>query len=350
MSIDPDADPTRFSLPSVVVSWQREHGRNDLPWQGSGDPYRVWLSEIMLQQTQVVTVRLYFERFLARFADVRALAEAPIDDVLALWAGLGYYSRARNLHRCAQVVSTRYGGEFPRSARELQTLPGIGKSTAAAIAAICFAERVAILDGNVRRVLARFLAFDADLARASNERDLWDQATKLLPKRDLTIQMPRYTQAMMDLGATVCTIKKPACGVCPLAPECLARRREMVDQFPRRSHKIRRSTQSIWLLWARSSTGEVWLERRPTRGIWAGLYCMPWFDNLACLQAALPAGQSINELPAVKHVLTHKDLHLHPVQVDLDAHIKPMSDGAWMTQVQWRQLGLPGPISKLLHA
>jgi A/G-specific adenine glycosylase len=236
-----------------VVSWQREHGRNDLPWQGSGDPYRVWLSEIMLQQTQVVTVRLYFERFLARFADVSALAEAPFDDVLALWAGLGYYSRARNLHRCAQVVSTRYGGEFPGSARELQTLPGIGKSTAAAIAAICYAERVAILDGNVRRVLARFLAFDADLARASNERNLWDLATQLLPKRDLALQMPRYTQGMMDLGATVCTSKKPACGVCPLAPECLARRREMVDQIPRRSRTIRRSAQSIWLLWARSS-------------------------------------------------------------------------------------------------
>lgn len=350
MSIDPDTDPTRFSLSSVVVSWQREHGRNDLPWQGSGDPYRVWLSEIMLQQTQVVTVRLYFERFLARFADVRALAEAPFDDVLALWAGLGYYSRARNLHRCAKVVSVRYGGEFPRSARELQTLPGIGKSTAAAIAAICFAERVAILDGNVRRVLARFLAFDADLARASNERDLWDQATQLLPKRDLTLQMPRYTQGMMDLGATVCTSKKPVCGVCPLAPECLARRREMVDQIPLRSRKIRRSTQSIWLLWARSSTGEVWLERRPTPGVWAGLYCMPWFDDLASLQAALPAGYSIKQLPAVKHVLTHKDLHLHPVQVDLDSHIKPMPDGAWMTQVQWRQLGLPAPISKLLHA
>ena len=349
-STAPDTDSNQFSLSSVVVSWQREHGRNDLPWQGSVDPYRVWLSEIMLQQTQVVTVRFYFERFLGRFTDVRALAEAPFDDVLALWAGLGYYSRARNLHRCAQVVSTRYGGEFPRSARELQTLPGIGKSTAAAIAAICFAERVAILDGNVRRVLARFLAFDADLARASNERDLWDLATKLLPKRDLTIQMPRYTQGMMDLGATVCTSKKPACGVCPLAPECLARRRKMVDQIPLRSRTIRRSAQSIWLLWARSSTGEIWLERRPTPGVWAGLHCLAWFDDLASLQAALPAGQLINELPPVKHVLTHKDLYLHPVQIDLDSHIMPTPNGAWMTQAQSRQLGLPAPISKLLHA
>src|SRR3954470_24850735 len=178
----------------TVVAWQHTHGRSELPWQNTQDPYRVWLSEVMLQQTQVATVLGYYARFLQRFPDVRALAAASEDDVLGLWSGLGYYSRARNLHRCAQAVVARFGGEFPRTASELETLPGIGRSTAAAIASFCFGERVAILDGNVKRVLTRVLAFGSDLAQSANEKALWNQATELLPKRDLTNAMPRYTQ------------------------------------------------------------------------------------------------------------------------------------------------------------
>jgi len=190
-----------------VVRWQAAHGRGDLPWQGTRDPYRVWLSEIMLQQTQVATVIGYYERFLAHFPDVRALAAAGPDDVLALWSGLGYYSRARHLHSCAQMVAREHGGVFPESAAELQKLPGIGRSTAAAIAAFCFGERAAILDGNVRRVLTRVLGFGADLAQAANERALWKEAQQLLPQTDVRLAMPRYTQGLMDL-ARRCVLRR----------------------------------------------------------------------------------------------------------------------------------------------
>ena len=192
-----DRNAPRFA--QQVVAWQRQHGRHDLPWQGTRDPYRVWLSEIMLQQTQVRTVRAYYARFLTRFPDVQALAAAPLDDVLALWSGLGYYSRARNLHRCAQAVCAEHGGAFPRTAAQLQSLPGIGASTAAAIAAFCFGERVAIFDGNVRRVLARYLGFDADLSQARHQRALQQQAQALLPDgAHAARDMPAYTQGLMD--------------------------------------------------------------------------------------------------------------------------------------------------------
>src|SRR5450830_404982 len=217
------------TLAQRVVRWQREHGRHDLPWQNTRDPYRVWLSEIMLQQTQVSTVLDYFDRFLVRFPDVAALAAAEQDEVLGLWSGLGYYSRARNLHACARQVMALHGGAFPRSAELLATLPGIGRSTAAAIASFCFDERVAILDGNVKRVLTRALGFGDDLAVAAHERRLWDLATDLLPEAPAvggdagrSPDMPAYTQGLMDLGATVCTTRKPACLLCPLQATCKA--------------------------------------------------------------------------------------------------------------------------------
>src|SRR5436190_18768646 len=205
----PDArvlrSPRLSSFADRVIAWQRTHGRHTLPWQNTRDPYRVWLSEIMLQQTQVATVLGYYERFLQRFPDVHALAAASIDDVFALWSGLGYYSRARNLHRCAQKVVAEHGGRFPPTSAALAELPGIGRSTAAAIAAFCFGERVAILDGNVKRVLTRVLAFDGDLAEARAERELWTEATALLPLHDIAA----YTQGLMDLGATVCAARAP---------------------------------------------------------------------------------------------------------------------------------------------
>ena len=198
-------------LAQRLVQWQTQHGRHDLPWQNTRDPYRVWLSEIMLQQTQVATAMAYYTRFLARFPNVVTLAGAALDDVLGLWSGLGYYSRARNLHRCAQQVVAEHGAVFPRTAALLQTLPGIGRSSAAAVAALCFGERVAILDGNVKRVLTRVLGFEADLASAANERALWALAHDLLPLLDLQQTMPRYTQGVMDLGATLCTARQPRC-------------------------------------------------------------------------------------------------------------------------------------------
>ena len=335
-----------------VVRWQQAHGRHSLPWQNTRDPYRVWLSEIMLQQTQVATVLDYFTRFLQRFPDVRALAAAPLDDVLALWSGLGYYSRARNLHRCAQDVVALHGGEFPRSAELLQTLPGIGRSTAAAVASFCFGERVAILDGNVKRVLTRVLGFDADLASSANERALWGQATDLLPTQALQEAMPRYTQGLMDLGATVCLARKPSCLICPAAELCVAQREGEPERYPVKTRKLKRSAQSLWLLWLQTADGAVWLARRPTPGVWAGRYCLPVFESHADLLAAVPARQraQARDLPAFSHVLTHKDLHLHPVALQLAAAelADGPQDGAWFAADQWPRLGLPAPIRKLL--
>lgn len=339
-----------MDLATPVVRWQQSHGRNDLPWQATRDPYRVWLSEIMLQQTQVVTVLDYFTRFLQRFPDVQALAAAHLDEVLALWSGLGYYSRARNLHACAVQVVTLHGGAFPRSAEALQTLPGIGRSTAAAVASICFGERVAILDGNVKRVLTRVLGFDADLAVAANERALWAQATELLPQRDLQRTMPRYTQGVMDLGATVCTARKPVCDACPVAGLCVARREGQPESYPVKTRKLKRSAQSLWLLWAQTRNGAIWLRQRPTPGVWAGLYCFELFDSRAALEAAVPAKYrtELQDEAVFTHVLTHKDLHLHPVRVQLPVRALNAA-GAWHAAEAWPQLGLPAPVRKLLE-
>ncbi|MFT3812302.1 MAG: A/G-specific adenine glycosylase [Acidovorax sp.] len=327
-------------LPDIatpVVRWQATHGRNHLPWQRTRDPYRVWLSEIMLQQTQVATVLDYYPRFLARFPDVAALAAAPVDDVLALWSGLGYYSRARNLHRCAQQVMELHGGAFPRTAEVLATLPGIGRSTAGAIAAFCFAERSPILDANVRRVLTRVLGFGADLAVARNERLLWEQAEALLPREHLHDAMPRYTQGLMDLGAAVCVPRNPRCGECPLALQCAARRAGDAERYPVRTRKLKRSAESWWLLLRRNAAGAFWLERRPATGIWAGLYCPPVLAEAPCVEGA-------QHLEPFTHVLTHRDLHLHPVIVQEDGE----GEG-WYGPAQWPELGLPAPIRKLLE-
>lgn len=343
-------------LADLVVAWQAEHGRNHLPWQQTRDPYRVWLSEIMLQQTQVATVRGYYARFLERFPDVRALASASQEEVLALWSGLGYYSRARNLHRCAQVVVAQYGGAFPSTAVQLAELPGIGRSTAGAIASFCFAERVPILDANVRRVLTRVLGFSADLAVAAHERQLWEAAHALLPQRDLAVTMPGYTQGLMDLGATVCAVRKPSCLLCPLQPHCVASAQGEPERYPVRTRKLQRQAQSWWLLWLQDAQGRVYLQQRPPTGIWAGLYCLPVFDSVAALvqHPALVDVDAANmvHLPAFLHVLTHRDLSLYPVQVQLSvASAAPWQDcGGWFAPAQWPDVGLPAPIRKLLVA
>jgi A/G-specific adenine glycosylase len=333
-----------------VVAWQRTHGRNALPWQQTRDPYRVWLSEIMLQQTQVAAVLGYYDRFLARFPDVQALAAAPLDDVLASWSGLGYYSRARNLHRCAQDVMALHGGAFPRTAAALATLPGIGPSTAAAIAAFCFGERAAILDGNVKRVLTRVLGFGEDLAVAAHERTLWDRARALLPARELQENMPRYTQGLMDLGATVCLPRNPACLVCPVQPQCAAAREGRPEAYPVKTRKLKRTAESLWLLHAQAGDGSVWLQKRPTPGVWAGLYCLPVFGSRDALEEALPQparGRLLDVEPFV-HVLTHKDLHLHPVQAVLPQGCG-VGEGAWFGAREWPGLGLPAPVRRLLE-
>ncbi|MBX9816587.1 MAG: A/G-specific adenine glycosylase [Burkholderiaceae bacterium] len=335
-----------------VVAWQRQHGRNSLPWQNTQDPYRVWLSEIMLQQTQVVTVIGYFAKFLERCPTVADLANASSDEVMGLWSGLGYYSRARNLHRCAQLVVELHGGHFPRDAATLATLPGIGRSTAAAIASLCFGERVAILDANVKRVVTRVLGFDADLVSSANEKKLWDAATGLLPAvKNAGTDMPRYTQGMMDLGATVCSPKKPSCLLCPVHTHCVAAKAGDAERYPVRTRRLKRSSQSLWLLWVQLADGAVWLAKRPTPGVWAGLQCFPLFDSEDALRAALPAqvAKGLEILAVFTHVLTHKDLFMHVARIDIAHAAIDLGAGAWFLPAEWAAAGLPAPVRKLLE-
>ena len=358
------------ALPSIatdVVQWQAQHGRNHLPWQQTRDPYRVWLSEIMLQQTQVSTVLDYYGRFLQQFPDVASLAAAPEDAVMALWSGLGYYTRARNLHRCAQAVVQLHGGAFPRSAALLETLPGIGRSTAAAIASFCFGERAAILDANVKRVLTRVLAYGEDLSSSRNEKALWALAEQLLPTQDLQQAMPRYTQGLMDLGATLCLPRSTACLLCPLQGQCRAAQAGNPLAYPVKTRKTARSSQAWWLLLLRDAQGQLHLHKRPEKGgdngIWAGLYSPPVFASAQALEQALatlaqpPVARA--DWPAQLHVLTHRDLFLHPVVVDvagtapaLPAALVPAAGAAqpWLSMELWAERGLPAPVRKLLEA
>jgi A/G-specific adenine glycosylase len=339
----------RNSFAGAVVAWQRRHGRHDLPWQRQRDPYRVWLSEIMLQQTQVAAVLNYYPRFLARFPDVPALAAAPLDDVLAAWAGLGYYSRARNLHRCAQIVVAQHGGRFPATAAALATLPGIGRSTAAAIAAFCFEQRAAILDGNVKRVLARALGYGEDLAVARHERALWQRACELLPERGA--DMPVYTQGLMDLGATVCLARRPDCLRCPLSDECVARRLGRIDAYPLKTRAQRRSRRENWWLWLEHE-GAVWLQQRPAPGVWAGLWSLPLLDDEAAIErAAEHLDVRFEVQAAIEHTLTHFDWRLHPRRATLArrAALEPLfGAGRWVAHEALGQVGLPAPLKKLL--
>ena len=338
-----------------VIAWQRSAGRH-----ATRDPYRVWLSEIMLQQTQVATVLGYYDRFLTRFPDVATLAAAPLDEVLAAWSGLGYYSRARNLHRCAQSVMADHGGAFPGTAELLATLPGIGRSTAAAIAAFCFGERVAILDGNVKRVLTRVLAFDADLARSAAEKALWAEATRLLPTQPEADAISAYTQGLMDLGAGVCSQRAPACLVCPVQPLCRAGRAGDAERYPVKTRKLKRSRREHhWLSLAWQ--GRLWLEQRPEAGIWAGLWSLCEFDDEAALDALSAAWPGERRcLPSFTHVLTHLDWRLHPVQHRLpdtldhdtvDAITRQLpnaAQGRWFESAEVPGLGLPAALRKHL--
>jgi A/G-specific adenine glycosylase len=323
-----------------------------MPWQGTRDPYRVWLSEVMLQQTQVSTVLGYYARFLERFSDVAALAAAPADEVMALWSGLGYYSRARNLHRCAQVVVAEHGGRFPGNAAGLETLPGIGASTAAAIAAFCFGERISIVDGNVRRVLSRVLAFGGDVSTQGAQRELWGLAQAMLPEHPTPDDMTAYTQGLMDLGAGLCARRQPKCAECPVSGLCAAAAAGTVDRYPVKTRKVARRHESWWLLvqraWVADGSAMVWLQRRPPSGIWAGLYCTPVFDSeAAVLERA--GGLAARPLDAVAHSLTHRELRLHPLLVDVTAEVLAGEDGQWVALDALHSVGLPAPLRLLLE-
>jgi A/G-specific adenine glycosylase len=345
------SDPGAGWFAARIIDWQQRHGRHGLPWQATRDPYRVWLSEIMLQQTQVATVLAYYPRFLARFPDVASLATATQDEVLGLWSGLGYYSRARNLHACARAVAARPGGHFPRSAAELGELPGIGPSTAAAIAAFCFGERAAILDGNVKRVLTRAFGIGDDLSSAAHQRALLQRAQSLLPTSDTERVMPIYTQGLMDLGATVCTLRRPACAACPLASRCVAARQGQPERYPVKTRRTRRTRQTLWLLHAVDGRGRVWLARRPAAGIWARLHCLPQYASREELMRALPEparAKAVAHAP-FNHALTHRDLDIHIISVRLPATALKADEGGWRAAADWAALGLPAPVRRFLE-
>ena len=340
----------RAAFSRRLIAWHRHHGRHDLPWQRTTDAYRVWLSEIMLQQTQVSTVIPYYGRFLARFPDVAGLAGAALEEVMRLWAGLGYYSRARNLHRAARAIVDEHGSAFPTGRQALEALPGIGRSTAAAIAVFAFGAREAILDGNVKRVLARHFAVGGFPGDKAVEQGLWSLAESLLPERSVQI----YTQALMDLGATVCTRAAPGCERCPLASSCLALARGCVADYPaprpRRTTPVRAVTMLLLL-----QEGEILLEQRPPSGIWGGLWSLPEMPagGEARAHCAAQLGCEIGvpvALPPLRHGFTHFTLDIRPCRCEV-LRLVPragQTGSAWFTLERAKDAGVPAPVRKLL--
>ena len=339
------------SFPGRLLTWFDEHGRKDLPWQQVKDAYRIWVSEVMLQQTQVQTVIPYFERFMQRFPDVVSLANAAQDEVLQHWSGLGYYARARNLHKAAQIVRDDHGGIFPDTLEAVTELPGIGRSTAGAILSLAFDQYHAILDGNVKRVLARHAAIEGWPGTASVAKQLWAIAEQNTPNE----KTAAYTQAIMDLGATLCTRSKPACERCPVASDCVALKKGTVTFLPGRKPKKEKPRRATTMVIARHD-GHVYLERRPEAGIWGGLWSLPEVDGLAveawCVERLCTAAASTEAWETLRHSFSHYDLDIQPIVVRVASPLSKVADTGDAT---WHRLGdeFPGgvaaPVNKLLE-
>lgn len=352
------ADPT-FS--ATLIAWQQQHGRHTLPWQNTRDAYLIWLSEIMLQQTQVSAVLGYYARFLERFPTLRSLAEAPVEDVMAQWSGLGYYTRARNLHKCAQRVVAEYDGVFPSDPALLAELPGIGRSTAAAISAFSSGTRAAIMDGNVKRVFARVFGIAAYPGEKKVEQAMWLRAEALLPEQGVE----SYTQGLMDMGATLCTRSSPDCARCPMRPRCVAHATGRTKELPVRKPK-KASPEKHAAMLVVIDGGQVLLEQRRASGIWGGLLSLPELDGhtlagdddipevdaSALLRAVLPFGEmeSHERLMTVTHVFTHYKLHIAPLLVTLArrAPFAGESRYTWLDGGRVADAALPAPVKKLL--
>jgi A/G-specific adenine glycosylase len=332
---------------SRLIAWQRTHGRHDLPWQNTRDPYRIWLSEIMLQQTQVAAVIPYYQRFLARFSDLRSLAAASEDDVLAHWSGLGYYARGRNLHRAAQLIVEQHAGIFPRDFDAVCALPGIGRSTAAAICVFAFGTREAILDGNVKRVLARHEGIAGFPGDKSVQDQLWRRAEALLPEADLE----SYTQGLMDLGAGLCVRRRPLCQACPVAATCVALRDGLSERLPSpRPVKVLPERETTMLILM--SQGEVLLEKRPAPGIWGGLWCFPEAINDGIDSLARRLGvelRSVIALTPVDHGFTHYKLRIHPMLGEALRQPCAQEPGLlWLPLDDALGAALPAPVKRIL--
>ena len=337
--------PSQHSFTTRLIAWQKTSGRHDLPWQKTRDPYRIWLSEIMLQQTQVATVIPYYQRFLASFPDVMTLAAVPIEQVIAHWAGLGYYARARNLHRCAQQIATVHAGEFPKLPAELVALSGIGRSTAAAIAAFAFSQPAVILDGNVKRVLCRQFGIEGFPGSAAVDRSLWALAESLLPSNDIE----SYTQGLMDLGATLCSRSRPRCAECPVNADCIARRDGRQGDLPAsrpRSAVPERTATFVLILHQQ----QLLLERRPPSGIWGGLLVPPEGEVNQVLSKLGLIAISQHSLPKLKHTFTHFRLTIEPVLCEVESHFGCAEAGFdWVDLDKAADAGVPTPIGKLIR-
>ena len=349
----------------AVIDWFETHGRRDLPWQANPTPYRVWVSEIMLQQTRVATVIPYFQRFMERFPDVAALAAAEIDQVLHLWTGLGYYARARNLHKAARTLVEGHGGRFPDTVEELEHLSGIGRSTAGAILALAHGRPAPILDGNVKRVLARCFAVEGYPGNGKTRSELWALAERLLPCQSdesrtgsARNRITAYTQGMMDLGATLCTRVNPDCPQCPLRHRCLGRQRGEAERYPGKKPAKTLPVRSVTMFILQDSEGRVLLEQRPPNGIWGSLYSLPQTetrDGTPTLPAGLPglrlANEPPSELPPIRHGFTHFQLDIKPLHYKLAQTASAVADSGrwlWYSIVDPAEVGLAAPVRKLL--
>ncbi|MFK8067710.1 MAG: A/G-specific adenine glycosylase [Gammaproteobacteria bacterium] len=342
---------TEFS--QAILHWFDKHGRHDLPWQKNPTPYRVWVSEIMLQQTQVITVIPYYERFLHSFPSIDALAKADIDQVLHHWSGLGYYARGRNLHKAAQLVVNEHQGQFPTSFDQIIALPGIGRSTAGAILSLSMHQRFAILDGNVKRVLTRFNAIEGWPGKKEIEQKLWKIAEKNTPKKNVD----SYAQAIMDLGATVCTRSKPKCQNCPVEKDCLARKLDRQKDFPTSKPKKSLPTKEKVFLILKNDQGEILLEKRPPTGIWGGLWSLPEFDhdsdpkNIFEKRFGLKINNPEKQQP-VRHTFSHFHLEITPVIAEIKNNptmIMEPGQTLWYKADQIKNIGLAAPVAKLLQ-
>lgn len=349
VGVDALIPPERFQ--AQVLAWFDQHGRKHLPWQQDQTPYRVWVSEIMLQQTQVATVIDYFQRFMARFPDVHALAAAPLDDVLHLWTGLGYYARARNLHRAAKHVVDEYQGHFPTDSVEaLSALPGIGRSTAGAVISLSTGQRAPILDGNVKRVLTRLHAIEGWTGQVAVERRLWAIAEHYTP----TQRAGDFTQAMMDMGATLCTRKAPACLLCPLVEWCEAHRLGRETDFPTPKPRKQVPTRHTHMLMLCNDQDEVLLEQRPAKGIWGSLWSFPQFDDARALSAWVTSFishvQSQAHWAVLTHVFSHFKLEITPVKVMCHSVEIPQAapTARWVSLHDMKGIGLSAPVKTLL--
>lgn len=335
-----------------VLDWYDRHGRKTLPWQQQKTPYRVWISEIMLQQTQVTTVIPYYQRFMERFPTVEALADAPQDDILHHWTGLGYYARARNLHKAAQKLTEDHKGVFPETVEAVSDLPGIGRSTAGAILSLSRGTVAPILDGNVKRVLSRFFALEGWPGTTANLSQLWDWAEQLTPDN----RVSDFNQVMMDLGAMVCTRSRPKCDACPLQPECKAYHQGRTTELPASKPKKDKPTRDTWMLILQAPDGNVYLEKRPQSGIWGGLHSFPQFDNRdqAEQHLALTGLEAdLEDWTLFRHTFSHYHLNIHPLFVPLanvpNSVREAASDaGLWYHPGIANQVGLSAPVKTLL--